>query len=174
MSPILAPDVFEFVSGSPAQTARIGERLGRLLQPGDVICLEGPLGAGKTCLAQGIGAGWGASDDVTSPTFTLIHELRHASDPAMLYHVDLYRIESEAEARDLGLSDVFDGQATCVVEWPERARGLLPTERLLVRLAPLDDTRRRLTFSAGGVRHRMLLSDLKRTAFGVNEPAAGR
>ncbi len=174
MSPILAPDVFEFISGSPAQTARIGERLGRLLQPGDAICLEGPLGAGKTCLAQGIGAGWGAGDDVTSPTFTLIHELRRSTDQALLYHVDLYRIESEDEARYLGLSDVLDGRATCIVEWPERARGLLPTECLLVRLAPLDDTRRRLTFSARGKRHLMLLSDLKRTAFGVSKPANER
>jgi len=174
MSPILAPDVFEFVSGSPAQTVRIGERLGHLMQPGDVICLEGPLGAGKTCLAQGIGAGWGASDDVTSPTFTLIHELRRSSDTALLYHVDLYRIESEHDARDLGLSDVFDGRVTCIVEWPDRARGLLPTECLLVRLSPLDDTRRRLTFSASGERHLTLLSDLKRTAFGVSGPANER
>src|SRR3990170_117452 len=102
MSPILAPDVVEFVSGSPAQTARIGERLGELLQPGDVICLAGALGAGKTCLAQGVGKGWGASGDVTSPTFTLVHELRRSRDDALLYHIDLYRIESSAEARLLG------------------------------------------------------------------------
>ena len=168
MTPILAPEVVEFVSGSPSQTTRIGERLGALIRLGDVVCLEGPLGAGKTCLAQGVGKGWGTSDDVTSPTFTLIHELTRPTDHAVLYHIDLYRVESEDEARLLGLSDVFDGRAACLVEWPERAPGMLPGERLHVRLALLGETKRRLTFSASGTRHLKLLSDLKRVAFGVS------
>jgi tRNA threonylcarbamoyladenosine biosynthesis protein TsaE len=167
MTPILAPDVVEFVSGSPAQTARIGERLGELLQPGDVICLAGPLGAGKTCLAQGVGKGWGASGDVTSPTFTLVHELRRARDDAVLYHIDLYRIESSDEARLLGLGDLCDGRATCLIEWPERAGAIAPAACLSVRLAWIDDTRRRLTFGAEGDRHLRLLSELKRAAFGA-------
>ena len=169
MSPILTPDVFEFVSGSPAQTMRIGERLGSLLQPGDVVCLTGALGAGKTCMAQGIGAGWGAAGEMTSPTFTLIHELRRAPDGAALYHIDLYRIESENEARLLGLSDLFERDAVCVVEWPERAGGILPDACLRVELTALGETRRRLTFSARGARHERLLGDLKRAAFGVSE-----
>jgi len=169
MSPILAPDVFEFVSGSPAQTMRIGQRLGRLLQPGDVICLAGALGAGKTCMAQGIGAGWGVAGEVTSPTFTLIHELRRALDGALLYHIDLYRIESEGEARLLGLADLLEGHAVCLVEWPERAGDLLPDACLRVELTALDETRRRLTFRAEGDRHLHLLSELKRAAFGVGE-----
>ena len=169
MTPILSPDVFEFISGSPAQTGRIGERLGGLLQAGDTVCLAGELGSGKTCLAQGIGAGWGAADDVTSPTFTLIHEMRRRGDGAALYHVDLYRIESEQEARLLGLSDVFDGGAACVIEWPERAHGLLPASYLSIDFAVIDETRRRLTFSAQGDRHRELLCELKRTAFGLSE-----
>jgi len=169
MSPILAPDVFEFVSGSPAQTTRIGERLGRLLRPGDVVCLAGALGAGKTCMAQGIGAGWGAAGEVTSPTFTLIHELRRAPDGALLYHIDLYRIESEGEARLLGLGDLLEGDAVCLVEWPERAGDLLPDACLRVELTALDETRRRLTFHAKGARHERLLGDLKRAAFGAGE-----
>jgi len=167
--PILTPDEFEFVSGSPAQTARIGERLGELIRPGDVVCLEGALGSGKTCLAQGVGRGWGASGDVTSPTYTLIHELRRLNDGPLLYHIDLYRVESEAEAERLGLSDLFDGRAACMIEWPERARGLLPDACLRVRLTSLNETRRRLTFSAEGDRHLELLAALKRVAFGVNE-----
>lgn len=169
MTPILTPDVFEFVSGSPAQTARIGERLGRLIRPGDVICLEGALGAGKTCLAQGVGKGWGAPDALTSPTFTLIHELTRPDDGAVLYHIDLYRIESEREAQLLGLSDLFDGHAASMVEWPDRARGLVPESCLRIELVWLDETRRRLTFCAAGDRHLKLLSELKRAAFGVNE-----
>jgi tRNA threonylcarbamoyladenosine biosynthesis protein TsaE len=169
MTPILTLDVFEFVSGSPAQTARIGERLGKLIRAGDVICLEGALGSGKTCLAQGVGRGWGTLEPLTSPTFTLIHELTRPDDDAVLYHIDLYRVETENEALLLGLSDVFDGRAACIVEWPERAKGLLPQMCLLVELKWLDETRRRLTFSASGERHLRLLSELKRSAFGVGE-----
>jgi tRNA threonylcarbamoyladenosine biosynthesis protein TsaE len=165
--PILDPNVVEFVSGSPTQTARIGERLGRLLRGGEVICLEGSLGAGKTCFAQGLGRGWGATDDLTSPTFTLIHELHRAADKARLYHVDLYRIEHEAEAWMLGLSDLMDSTASVVIEWPERAPSLLPSERLWIKLETLDETRRRLTFRASEQSHLNLLSALKKSAFGI-------
>ena len=165
--PILDPNVIEFVSGSSTQTARIGERLGRLLRGGEVICLEGQLGAGKTCFAQGLGRGWGATDDLTSPTFTLIHELRRAKDRARLYHVDLYRLESEREAWLLGLSDLMDATATVLIEWPERAMSLLPPDRLWITLDLLDDTRRRLTFRATDAVHQKLLDALKRDAFGI-------
>ena len=165
--PILDLNVVEFVSGSPTQTARIGERLGRLLRGGEIICLEGSLGAGKTCFAQGLGRGWGATDDLTSPTFTLIHELRRTADKARLYHVDLYRIEKEAEAWMLGLTDLMDATASVVIEWPERAPALLPPERLWIKLETLDDTRRRLTFSATEQTHLNLLNALKKSAFGI-------
>jgi tRNA threonylcarbamoyladenosine biosynthesis protein TsaE len=166
--PILDPNVVEFVSGSPTQTARIGERLGKLLRGGEIICLEGSLGAGKTCFAQGLGRGWGATDDLTSPTFTLIHELRRASDQARLYHIDLYRIEKEVEAWMLGLTDLMDSTASVVIEWPERALSLLPAERLWIKLETLDDTRRRLTFSATEQTHLNLLNALKKSAFGIS------
>ncbi len=165
--PILDPTMVEFLSGSPAQTARIGERLGKLLAGGEVICLEGQLGAGKTCFAQGVGRGWGATDNLTSPTFTLIHELRRAADRKRLYHVDLYRLESEREAWMLGLSDLMDSTATVLIEWPERAPSLLPPDRLWIKLDLVDDTRRRLTFTPTDVRHQALLVALKREAFGI-------
>ena len=164
--PILDPDVIEFVSGSPTQTARIGERLGALLRGNEVICLEGDLGAGKTCFAQGVGRGWGATDDLTSPTFTLIHELRRAQDKARLYHIDLYRIEREVEAWMLGLTDLMDSTASVVIEWPERALSLLPPDRLWVQFSALDETRRRLTFNATDAFHLKLLNALKKNAFG--------
>ncbi|MFN8597383.1 MAG: tRNA (adenosine(37)-N6)-threonylcarbamoyltransferase complex ATPase subunit type 1 TsaE [Anaerolineae bacterium] len=165
--PILDPNVVEFVSGSHAQTARLGERLGRLLRGGEIICLEGQLGAGKTCFAQGLGRGWGATDDLTSPTFTLIHELRRAADRMRLYHVDLYRLESEREAWLLGLSDLMDSTAVVLIEWPERAASLLPPDRLWIKLDLLDDTRRRLTFRATDPVHQKLLDAFKRDAFGI-------
>jgi tRNA threonylcarbamoyladenosine biosynthesis protein TsaE len=165
--PILDPNVVEFVSGSPSQTARLGERLGKLLRGGEVICLDGNLGAGKTCLAQGIGRGWGATDDLTSPTFTLIHELRRMPDKARLYHVDLYRIEQESEAWMLGLTDLMDSTASVLIEWPDRAPSLLPPDRLWIKLEFLDDTRRRLSFRASDDFHLELLNAFKKSAFGV-------
>jgi tRNA threonylcarbamoyladenosine biosynthesis protein TsaE len=165
--PILDPNVVEFVSGSPIQTTRLGERLGRLLRGGEVICLEGNLGSGKTCLAQGIGRGWGATDDLTSPTFTLIHELRRAQDKSRLYHIDLYRIEKEAEAWMLGLSDLMDTTASVLIEWPERAPSLLPPDRLWIKLAYLDETRRFMSFNATDPFHLELLQSFKKQAFGI-------
>jgi tRNA threonylcarbamoyladenosine biosynthesis protein TsaE len=167
--PILDPKVFEFLSGSPAQTARLGERLGRVLRGGEVICLNGQLGAGKTCFAQGLGRGWGATDDLTSPTFTLIHELRRSQDRARLYHVDLYRVESEREAWLLGLSDLMDATDVVLIEWPERAPSLLPPDRLWIELEIVDDTRRRLTFTATDDAHQRCVDDLKRAV--LNLPA---
>jgi tRNA threonylcarbamoyladenosine biosynthesis protein TsaE len=164
--PILDPNVVEFVSGSPKQTARIGERLGKLLQGGEIICLAGNLGAGKTCFAQGVGRGWGATDNLTSPTFTLIHELNRAQDKARLYHVDLYRIEKETEAWMLGLTDLMDATASVLIEWPDRAPSLLPSERLWLELEALDDTRRRLIFRAADEFHLGLLKALRKSAFG--------
>lgn len=169
MAPILSPNSFEFMSGSASQTARIGERLGELIEAGDLICLEGELGAGKTCLAQGIGLGWGTNDAVTSPTFTLIHELTRLGDDDVLYHIDLYRIESDGEAQLLGLNDLLNGHAACMIEWPERARGIVPDTCLHIELVALDETRRRLTFNAYDERHLALLEELKRVAFGVGE-----
>jgi tRNA threonylcarbamoyladenosine biosynthesis protein TsaE len=165
--PVLDSNAVEFVSGSPVQTTRLGERLGRLLRGGEVLCLEGNLGAGKTCLAQGIGRGWGAADELTSPTFTLIHELRRAQDKARLYHVDLYRIEKETEAWMLGLTDLMDSTASVLIEWPERALALLPPDRLWIKLEYLDDTRRRLSFAATDEFHLNLLSAFKKSAFGI-------
>ena len=90
--PILNKHTLDFVSHSPAQTRRFGARLGALLQAGDLICLEGELGAGKTCLAQGIGRGLGIRQPITSPTFTLIAEYHLPRPAPALYHIDLYRL----------------------------------------------------------------------------------
>jgi len=139
--PILDPNVVEFVSGSPAQTARLGERLGKLLRGGEVICLEGNLGAGKTCLAQGIGRGWGAATDLTSPTFTLIHEY---GDGPRVYHIDLYRLRKLREAASLGLEELLDREAVVLVEWGERFPELWPAERIEIRLSTLDEDAREI------------------------------
>ena len=164
--------MIEFVSSSPAQTAHLGEQLGHLLRGGEVICLEGQLGAGKTCLAQGIGRGWGATADLTSPTFTLIHELRREIDHARLYHVDLYRLNSESEAWLLGLTDLLDeAKASVMIEWPERAPTILPPDRLWIKLEYVDELHRRLTFEATDEVYQALLDEWKQAIEVLTEEA---
>lgn len=165
--PILKEHMLEFVSGSPDQTRRIGARLGELLRGGELLCLEGELGAGKTCLAQGIGLGWGVSQVLRSPTFTLINEWKRPGNGARLYHVDLYRVASLDEAWALGLDELWDEHSVCVIEWAERMAALLPPERLWIKLNVIDDTRRQHVFSAHGARYQALLKEFKHAAFGV-------
>jgi len=168
MAPILDERTLEFTSRSPEQTQRLGARLGALLQGGDVIGMEGTLGAGKTCLAQGIGRGWGASQTLISPTFVLVREYARANEPTRLYHVDLYRISGAEEALGLGVDEFLgDAHAICIVEWAERARSLMPPEHLWIRLDFTDQTRRALYFTAQGERHTTLLREFRRVAFGA-------
>jgi len=168
MAPILDEHTLEFVSRSPDQTRRLGARLGALLQGGNVICLEGMLGSGKTCLAQGIGRGWGIGRTLISPSFVLVREYKRPQDGVRLYHIDLYRISDATEAWGLGLGElVGDEDAVCVVEWAERARPLVPTEHLWIRLGFADLTRRALHFVAQGEHHTALLREFRRVAFGA-------
>lgn len=168
MAPILDEHTLEFVSRSPEQTQRLGARLGALLQGKHVICLEGPLGSGKTCLAQGIGRGWGVSQMLISPTFVLVREYPRPGDVVRLYHVDLYRIAGPEEAASLGLDDFLgDERAICVIEWAERARSLMLPEYLWIRLDFADHTWRAMQFMAEGRRHTALLQEFRREAFGA-------
>lgn len=168
MTPILDAHTLEFVSRSPEQTQRLGARLGALLKGGDVVCLEGPLGSGKTCLAQGIGRGWGISQTLISPTFVLVREYTRPADSTRLYHVDLYRVPGVQEALSLGLEEFLgDERAVVIVEWAERARSLIPPEHLWIRLEMSGTVHRALRFAAYGERHAALLQEFRRTAFGA-------
>src|SRR5687767_4578803 len=96
-------------SDSPADTERLGERLGALLDAGDLLCLSGTLGAGKTRLVRGLARGWGAQEHATSPTFTLVNEYTRPNDEGLrFYHVDCYRMESIVDAISTGIEDLFD------------------------------------------------------------------
>lgn len=138
------------------ETRRLGARLAALLGPGDVVLLSGPLGSGKTCLAQGIAAGLGVREPVTSPTFALVNE--YDATPR-LYHMDFYRLERPSEILELGFEEYFYGDGVTVVEWPERVIGL-PPEHLHVHLAPVSEEARALNFSAAGDRYRRVVADL--------------
>lgn len=163
--------MLEFISRSVGQTQRLGARLGMLLQGGDVVCLQGALGSGKTRLAQGIGRGWGAYQQLISPTFVLVREYTRPEDEQRLYHVDLYRVSDDQEAWSLGLDDFLgEDHAVTVIEWAERAESLIPAEHLWIKMdfvQRADTTRRHLWFSAHGERHKALLKEFRETAFGA-------
>lgn len=141
---------------SAHETLALGEKLGCLLKGGELLCLEGELGTGKTCLVQGIAKGMGfTSDRVNSPTFTLHHEYQGR---ILLHHLDLYRIEQPEEIEKLGLLDLLDNpQGVGVIEWAEKGKGILPTERLGIRIQWEDENTRRFEMDAMGQRHCDLL-----------------
>lgn len=166
VTPILTGQSFEVISHSPKQTFRIGERLGSLLQAGDVVCLGGELGSGKTCLTQGIGSGLHVSGKISSPSFVFIREHGPLANGPPLYHVDLYRMQDYRDALALGLEDYVYDDGVTVIEWPERALEIMPDERMWVRLAYLDYGKRSLVFGALGERHTDVLLSLKKKITG--------
>jgi tRNA threonylcarbamoyladenosine biosynthesis protein TsaE len=115
----------------PKETRDFGASFSRRLIGGDLVCLRGDLGAGKTTCIQGICAGLDIAQPVTSPTFTLINEYR-GSLP--VFHFDFYRIHNESEVIDLGLGEYFYGEGICLIEWPERIESLLPAKRYEIHL----------------------------------------
>jgi tRNA threonylcarbamoyladenosine biosynthesis protein TsaE len=122
--PILNDRNFEFFSHSADQTRRLGIHLGGYLNQGDVICLEGNLGTGKTTMVHGIGQGWGTLDPVTSPTYIIVNEYRRPNHKR-LFHLDAYRLENAHEAEHLDLDRMLV-EGSLVIEWAERIQEVLP------------------------------------------------
>lgn len=143
----------EIISRSPEETRNIGEIIGESAMPGDVLLLEGKLGAGKTCLTQGIAQGLGISDYVLSPTFVIMREF---FGRLPLYHIDLYRLDNIDESMDLGLDDYLYGDGICVLEWAEKALGIMPQKHLMIRIDYLSDTERSLRLEPKGTRYNEL------------------
>jgi tRNA threonylcarbamoyladenosine biosynthesis protein TsaE len=145
------------VSSSPADTRRLGERLGALLEPGDVILLSGELGAGKTVFVQGMARGLGFDGSVSSKSFVLLGEY---PGRLSLYHADLYRLEDPDQVQDLGLDEISAG-GVLVVEWPERAgEGILQDDHLLVEFEVMDENRRELRVYPTGDRAKQIIAGL--------------
>jgi tRNA threonylcarbamoyladenosine biosynthesis protein TsaE len=162
--PILDAHTMDFFSRSPEQTRSIGMRLGGALQAGDVICLQGDLGAGKTTFVQGIARGWGSLDPVSSPTFIIVNVYRRA-DQSQLFHMDAYRLDSTPEAEELDLDSML-AQGALLIEWPERIDGLVPRERLWVQLEHIDEEEREMKFKSSGKRYDGLLEIIRHAAYG--------
>jgi tRNA threonylcarbamoyladenosine biosynthesis protein TsaE len=142
---------------TPEDTARAGEALGRVVEPGTVIALVGDLGAGKTLFVQGLARGLivPANVRVVSPTFTLINEYRGGRLP--VFHADLYRLEREDELDQIGLDEILRGDGVVAVEWADRF-DVLPADSLRVEIAVAGDTERAIAASAGGPASRAVLS----------------
>jgi tRNA threonylcarbamoyladenosine biosynthesis protein TsaE len=157
--------MLEFFSRSPQQTRRIGLRLGGLLQAGDVICLQGNLGAGKTTFTQGLAQGWGSLDSVSSPTFILVNVYRRA-DGSQLFHLDAYRLESVPEAEELDLDSMLV-EGALIVEWPERLGDLIPPEHLWIDLEHISEEHRQMKFHARGARYDELLDGIRQSMVGA-------
>lgn len=155
--------VVDIISHGLAQTRRLGAKLGPLLQPGDVLLLSGPLGAGKTSFTQGLADGMGITDTVNSPTFVLAREY---GGRLPLYHMDFYRLERPTEPIELGFEEYFYGQGVAVVEWPDRASGL-PAEFLRVAFKLVSDTKRGLRFEPEGGRYERLILEFRHAAYGI-------
>jgi len=149
----------DFSSHSPEQTRHVGMRLGGALQAGDVICLQGDLGAGKTTFVQGIAEGWGSLDAVSSPTFIIVNQYRGADD-RQLHHMDAYRLDSTPEAEELDL-DAMLARGALLIEWPERIRELIPAEHLWIQFEYRDEEERQMKFRSHGQRYDDLLSVLR-------------
>lgn len=163
----MSSSTFTIVTTSPTTTHDLGTRLGQTLQPGLVIALHGDLGAGKTALTQGIAAGLGVSERVTSPTFTLVN--RYATARGFdLVHIDCYRLgenvdEALAEAATFGLEEIIaDENAVIVIEWAERVAELLPADHLAVTIVQPDAAaeERRFALQASGPASRAVIAAL--------------
>jgi tRNA threonylcarbamoyladenosine biosynthesis protein TsaE len=133
-----------------AELVAWGEALGRAVTPPLVVTISGELGAGKTTLVKAICRGYGVTDEVTSPTFTLVHQ--YAGERSTVYHVDLYRVSDPRELTNLGWDEMLAEDALVLIEWPERAGDRLPRVHVPISLQHLpDDPGRRLLYAGGHV-----------------------
>ncbi|WP_268912859.1 tRNA (adenosine(37)-N6)-threonylcarbamoyltransferase complex ATPase subunit type 1 TsaE [Lentilactobacillus sp. SPB1-3] len=145
---------------SAEETMRIGKKLATLLSPGDVILLDGDLGAGKTTFTKGLGEGLGIKRSIKSPTFTIIREYSGGRLP--LYHMDVYRLE-DGSGDELGLDEYFEGDGVSVVEWSQFVEDTLPDDYLKISFQRLDneaDNKRELTFTGTNDRYNQIIDQI--------------
>ena len=148
----------QVTSRSPENTQSVGRILGEHARPGDVFLLVGELGAGKTCLTQGVLWGLGLDEYARSPTFVLVSQY---NGRLMLYHMDLYRLDIFDEIADLGLDEYLLGDGLSVVEWAEKAPEIFPEQHLMIQIEYLDETTRRLTLASSDEHHAETIDAVK-------------
>lgn len=154
--------MFKYKVASDAATQQVGAAVGRLVQPGSVIFLQGDLGAGKTTFTKGLASALGIQQYIKSPTFTLIREYTAGRIP--LYHMDVYRLENGG-GDELGLEEYFNGDGVSVVEWPQFIEDEWPAEYLQITInkSATNDEQRELVFQPQGQRYEALVTQLAQT-----------
>jgi tRNA threonylcarbamoyladenosine biosynthesis protein TsaE len=151
--------MFSVITANAEQTVDLGRILGTLLEPGDLVCLYGDLGAGKTHFTYGIALGLEVRDEyITSPTFTFVNEYQGRIP---LYHIDLYRLTDPAELEGIGFEEYIESDGATVIEWAERAEDELPEESLSVYLSHVSENGREVGFFGEGERYEGLLQELR-------------
>ncbi|TRM11380.1 tRNA (adenosine(37)-N6)-threonylcarbamoyltransferase complex ATPase subunit type 1 TsaE [Lentibacillus cibarius] len=148
-------DDYQITTHTDNETERLAEKLASLLKPGDVVTLEGDLGAGKTTFAKGIAHGLGVKRTVNSPTFTIIKEYE---GELPFYHMDVYRLEDSDE--DIGFDEYFNGDGVCVVEWAHFIKEHLPEAYLNITITYADEHTRVLTLSPGNAHFKSIAAEL--------------
>ncbi len=139
-------------------TKEFGEKLGKLLKKGDIVALNGDLGAGKTTLTKSLGLGLGVEEYITSPTFSLINEYRGRLP---VYHFDVYRLENVKELDDLGFDEYFFGGGVCIIEWAEKIEKMLPKGTIILDIrSGADEDKRTVDISGTGDRYKEVLREM--------------
>lgn len=154
--------MLKIISKSAEQTYKLGEYLGKVLQQGDIICLTGDLGAGKTAFTKGIGIGLDIKEFITSPTYTIINEY---DGRISLFHFDVYRLEGVEEMYELGYEEYFFGDGAVVIEWADIVKDIIPQERMWITiLRGMEEDTREIMFDASGERYQKLIKELEQYA----------
>jgi tRNA threonylcarbamoyladenosine biosynthesis protein TsaE len=156
----------KFVTDSPEATMELGARFAALCRAGDVVGLQGTLGAGKTCFVKGMARGLGVGDEqaVTSPSYVLMHEYQGT---LTLYHFDAYRLTDASQMEEIGCQEVFDSGGVSAVEWADHVPGCLPPEHFMLTIRLVGSSRREFSLAAAGAgptsRRAGMFDSLKRT-----------
>jgi len=132
---MLAGSLTDFFSSSPAETFALGQKIAEHLTPGSVIAISGTLGSGKTHLVKGITNGLGLTENITSPTYTIINEYPFLSTDGsknILYHIDVYRLKNAMEFEDIGGLEILNSNGICLIEWSEKIENLLPPGKISI------------------------------------------
>ena len=136
----------EFITNSPLETENVGEALGKVLRPGSILAYEGDLGAGKTAFTRGLARGLGATEQVTSPTYTIVNEYLSGRMP--LFHFDMYRLASSDDLWDIGWEDYLERGGVCAVEWSENVADAME-DAITVCIQKLGEDSRKITITGG-------------------------
>lgn len=150
--------MYKFISNNPKDTEKLGYKLGKSLKSGDILCLLGDLGAGKTALTKAIAKGLGIDDYVTSPTFTIINEY---NGRLPLYHFDVYRLTSIEELYDLGYEEYFYSNGITIIEWADKIEEILPEDTINIHInRTLNQNEREIIFTGKGKRFNQIIKEL--------------